>query len=119
MAPTSQFNNVSNGGILGGFVLILGFAVDKVAKLDYKTLAKICITVIGILIGWAITHWVGFADRLANTQNTIMAAQVSMAKDMGDMKAANAEYKLHLNGELTSLKRCIDEHIAEFERSKK
>lgn len=119
MAPTSQAGNGVSNGILGSLFLIVGLAVSKTVRIDYKTLLKICITVIGIMAGWAITHWVSFSERLADTQTVILNSQVAMAKDMGDMKLSNADHRLKVNNELAAFKKCMDDHIAEYNSKKK
>jgi hypothetical protein len=100
MTPVSNFNN----GILGSLLVISGTAISKAASVDYKTLLKICITIVTLMAGWGINHLINCMDKIDANQLAIVVTQ-------GDIKAKIAASDEWTKGQFIALNKTICDHI--------
>jgi hypothetical protein len=99
----TPFNNLNNG-ILGSFLVISGTAISKAVGVDYKTLLKICITIVTLMAGWGVNHLINCMDKIDANQLAIVVSQ-------GDIKAKIAASDEWTKGQFIALNKTISEHI--------
>jgi len=108
MAPTSGMSNSGNG-ILGSLFLVCGLAVVKAAGIDYKTLLKICITIVTLMAGWGVNHLINCMDR-------IDASQIAIVRSVGSIETKIAVSDQQNSYQYQALKKCLDDHITEYQK---
>lgn len=108
MAPQSQING--NGGFIGAIILGLGLAVSKATAIDYKTLLKICMGLVTLMAGWGVNHLINCMDR-------IDASQMAIVRSVGAIETRLSVSDTRNAAEFANLKKCIDDHITEYQNS--
>ena len=99
MTPSSQFNG--NNGVWDYFLIIGGVVASKAAGIDYKTLLKICITILTLVAGWGVNH-------LINCMDKIDANQMSIVRTQGTIIAQISRSDEWTKGQFENLKQAIE-----------